>query len=70
VIRYHALIPVAGGGTRFGTEAPKQYLLLEGKPRPLHAIERLAAGLPLHMTYVVLSNDDHWFGRAIGKPLS
>jgi 2-C-methyl-D-erythritol 4-phosphate cytidylyltransferase len=65
-MRYHALIPAAGGGTRFGAESPKQYLLLDGKPLLLHAIERLAASLPLHMTYVVLSNDDRWFDKVIG----
>ncbi len=65
-MRYHALIPAAGGGTCFGAESPKQYSLLEGKPLLLHAMERLAASLPLHMTYVVLSNDDRWFDRVIG----
>jgi 2-C-methyl-D-erythritol 4-phosphate cytidylyltransferase len=65
-MRYHALIPAAGGGARFGADSPKQYSLLEGKPVLLHGIERLAAGLPLHMTYVVLANDDRWFERAIG----
>lgn len=65
-MRYHALIPAAGGGTRFGAEPPKQYSLLEGKPVLLHAIERLAASLPLHMTYVVLASDDRWFDRVIG----
>jgi 2-C-methyl-D-erythritol 4-phosphate cytidylyltransferase len=65
-MRYHALIPAAGGGLRFNGDAPKQYSLLDGKPVLLHALERLAAGLPLHMTYVLLAHDDHWFDRAIG----
>ena len=65
-MRYHALIPAAGAGARFGADLPKQYSLLGGKPVLLHAIERLAASLPLHMTYVVLANDDHWFEDAIG----
>jgi 2-C-methyl-D-erythritol 4-phosphate cytidylyltransferase len=63
---YHALIPAAGGGTRFGADPPKQYALLHGKPVLLHALERLAASLPLRMTYVVLAHDDHWFERTIG----
>lgn len=65
-MRYHALIPAAGGGARFGADPPKQYSLLDGRPVLLHAMERLAASLPLYMTYVVLANDDHWFDRAIG----
>jgi len=66
-MRYHALIPAAGGGARFGADSPKQYSLLAGKPVLLHAMERLAASIPLHMTYVVLAADDHWFDRAIGS---
>jgi len=65
-MRYHALIPAAGGGARFGANLPKQYSLLDGKPVILHAMERLVASLPLHVTYVVLASDDHWFDRAIG----
>ena len=65
-MRYHALIPAAGGGARFGGDLPKQYSSLAGKPVLLHAIERLAAGLPLVMTYVLLAGDDRWFDRAIG----
>jgi 2-C-methyl-D-erythritol 4-phosphate cytidylyltransferase len=65
-MRYHALIPAAGGGARFGGDLPKQYSPLAGKPVLLHALERLAAGLPLVMTYVLLANDDRWFDRAIG----
>jgi len=65
-MRYHALIPAAGGGRRFGADLPKQYWPLDGKPVLLHAIERLAASLPLAMTYVLLSNDDRWFDDVIG----
>ncbi len=66
-MRYHALIPASGTGTRFGAESPKQYALLEGKPLLWHAIERLAAGFPLQMTYVVLAENDRWFDRAVGR---
>ena len=66
-MRYHALIPAAGAGERFGAQCPKQYSLLDGKPVLLHAIERLLAGLPLHRTYVLLADDDQWFDGAIGR---
>ena len=65
-MRYHALIPAAGAGARFGAERPKQYSLLDGKPVLLRAMERLAAHLPLHATYVALAADDPWFDRLIG----
>jgi 2-C-methyl-D-erythritol 4-phosphate cytidylyltransferase len=65
-MRYHALIPAAGNGTRFGAESPKQYWLLEGKPVLQYAIERLAAAFPLHRTYVALAIDDCWFDRVVG----
>ena len=66
-MRYHALIPAAGTGVRFGGGgSPKQYWPLEGKPVLLHAIERLAATLPLHRTYVAIATQDPWFDHAIG----
>lgn len=64
--RYHALIAAAGTGSRFASEIPKQYALLEGKPVLQHAIDRLAAGLPLHWTYVALAADDGWYDRTVG----
>jgi 2-C-methyl-D-erythritol 4-phosphate cytidylyltransferase len=64
--RYHALIAAAGTGARFASEIPKQYALLEGKPVLQHAIDRLAAGLPLHWTYVALAADDRWYDRTVG----
>jgi 2-C-methyl-D-erythritol 4-phosphate cytidylyltransferase len=67
-VRFHALIPAAGVGRRFGAEAPKQYAMLDGKPLLVHAIERLQAAFPLQMTFVALSSHDHWFDRAPRMP--
>ena len=67
-LKFHALIPAAGIGRRFGAEAPKQYAMLDGKPLLVHAIERLQAAFPLHMTFVALSSHDHWFDRAGRMP--
>jgi 2-C-methyl-D-erythritol 4-phosphate cytidylyltransferase len=30
--RYYAIVPAAGSGSRFGSEKPKQYLDLLGRP--------------------------------------
>ena len=65
-MRYYALIPAAGNGSRFGGDSPKQYWMLQGKPVLLHSIERLASALPLQQIYVSVSEGDRWFDRAIG----
>ena len=67
-VRFHALIPAAGIGRRFGADAPKQYAMLDGKPVLVHAIERLQNAFPLHTTLVALSSHDHWFDRAPRMP--
>jgi len=67
---YHALIPAAGNGFRFGAGIPKQYLPLRGKPVLQHTLERLLAHFPVVRTYVVLAPDDHWFEPAITVPAS
>jgi 2-C-methyl-D-erythritol 4-phosphate cytidylyltransferase len=64
-VRFHALLPAAGVGRRFGAEAPKQYAMLDGKAVLVHAIERLQAAFPLTATFVALSAHDHWFDRAV-----
>jgi 2-C-methyl-D-erythritol 4-phosphate cytidylyltransferase len=65
-MRYHALIPAAGGGTRFGAAVSKQYLLLDGKPVLQHAIERLAFALPLVSMHVLLAADDRHYDASVG----
>ena len=65
-LRFHALIPAAGAGSRFAAGLPKQYAQLDGKPVLQHALERLAMGFRLHMTYVALAVDDRWYDREIG----
>jgi 2-C-methyl-D-erythritol 4-phosphate cytidylyltransferase len=69
-MRYHALIPAAGNGSRCGGDSPKQYWPLAGKPLLLHSIERLRAALPLHSIHVALSPTDHWYDGVVGaQPL-
>ncbi len=40
-LRYWAVVPAAGAGTRMGSDRPKQYLQLCGKSILTHAIERM-----------------------------
>ena len=65
-MRYHALIPAAGSGSRFRSESPKQYWMLEGKPVLVHSIERLAAAVPLEQVHVAVAPGDRWFDEVIG----
>ena len=65
--RYHALIVAAGTGSRFASEIPKQYALLDGKPVLQHAIDRLAAGFPVNEIGVAIAPGDRWYEQAIGE---
>jgi len=56
-----AVVPAAGVGRRMGSEIPKQYLPLNGRPVLEHSLERLL-GLPLvRKAFVALSEDDNWW---------
>jgi 2-C-methyl-D-erythritol 4-phosphate cytidylyltransferase len=62
-----ALIPAAGGGTRFGAEEPKQYAMLMARPVIARTIERLAAALDFERIVVALAGDDTRF-EALAPP--
>ncbi|MET0681732.1 MAG: 2-C-methyl-D-erythritol 4-phosphate cytidylyltransferase [Casimicrobiaceae bacterium] len=66
-MRYYALIPAAGNGSRFRGDSPKQYWMLDGKPVLAHSIERLAAAIPLQQVHVAVAPGDRWFDEAIGE---
>ena len=66
-MRYYALIPAAGNGTRFRGDSPKQYWMLDGKPVLAHSIERLAAAIPLQQVHVAVAPGDRWFDEVIGE---
>lgn len=56
------LIVAGGSGVRMGSETPKQFLLLHGKPLLMHTIARFAEALPDAERVVVLpeSQQPHW----------
>lgn len=62
-----ALIPAAGGGSRFGAATPKQYALLAGAPVLAHTLARLRQGLAPSETFVALATEDREFDR-MGPP--
>jgi 2-C-methyl-D-erythritol 4-phosphate cytidylyltransferase len=58
---FHALVPAAGSGSRMGSELPKQYLPLAGRPMIHHALAALCACPQLTTVFVVLSPQDELF---------
>ena len=63
-----ALIPAAGGGSRFGGDLPKQYADLSGKPLLGRTIERIRGALALDAIVIALAPDDAYF-RGMGAAL-
>ncbi len=68
VSRIVVIVPGAGGGTRFGARAPKQYALLAGVPVLLRTLGRLREGLAPHAMHVALAADDVEYERLAGRP--
>lgn len=66
--RYWGVIPASGIGRRMGTELPKQYLMLHGKPLLQLTIERMVNHPRIAGVMVaVADHDDRW--RALEKRL-
>ena len=69
-MRYHALVPAAGVGTRMGAPAvnpdalPKQYLTLAGQPMIWHALKTLCATPAIAHVFVVLAPEDAFWPAA------
>lgn len=59
--RHFAIVPAAGSGARFGSEVPKQYLELAGKPMIFHALAALCRCDRIDAVWVVLSPGDEWW---------
>jgi 2-C-methyl-D-erythritol 4-phosphate cytidylyltransferase len=64
--RLCALVPAAGGGSRFGSELPKQYADLAGRPMLVRTLDRLASALPLTLLVVALAPDDDRYDEVGG----
>lgn len=61
MMRYFALVPAAGSGSRMGVERPKQYLDLAGRPLIFHTLNALCAHPAIARVFVVLSPQDEWW---------
>jgi len=60
-VRYWAVVPAAGVGSRMGGPVPKQYLKLQGRMVIDHTLERLLGHASIRGVYVALSKADRWW---------
>ena len=68
-IRFFAVIPCAGFGSRAGTATPKQYQAIAGLPMVVHTLKAFAAVQHLAQGVVVLAPDDvHMDGVLTAHP--
>ena len=59
--KHIALIPAAGNGSRMGSEIPKQYLPLLGKPLIFHTLKAFFEHPDISLIAVILHpEDDYW----------
>lgn len=61
---YIALIPAAGVGSRMGSQVPKQYLEILGKPVIQHTLEAFTDCSRIRHTYIVVSPADAYIDQA------
>ena len=66
-VRLFALVPAAGGGSRFGTALPKQYAPLAGRPLLACTLDRLRDALSFHGIAVAIAPEDPHYDREIGE---
>ncbi len=66
--RLHALIPCAGSGSRAGTEVPKQYQPVAGRPLVAHTLAAFAQVTRLASVLVVVAPGDEALARLGALP--
>lgn len=70
-VRFFALIPCAGNGSRAATRQPKQYEPIAGQPMVMHTLAAFAAVPALARTWVVVAPDDDFFDqRPVASPFA
>lgn len=57
-VKYWAIVPAAGIGSRMQHDVPKQYMHLDGQPVLMHSLQRLTATNLFQRIILVLSNND------------
>src|SRR4051795_10549141 len=62
-VRFYALVPCAGTGSRAGTNGPKQYERIAGHPIVWHTLAAFGAVRRIARTLVVVAPGDGFFER-------
>lgn len=65
--RHFALIPAAGIGARMGTDRPKQYAPIGGKPMLQHVLDTFAASRTIAHVFVVVGAKDGYIEQMLSK---
>jgi 2-C-methyl-D-erythritol 4-phosphate cytidylyltransferase len=65
--RHFALIPAAGIGARMGTDRPKQYAPIGGKPMLQHVLDTFAASRTIAHVFVVVGAQDGYIEQMLSK---
>src|SRR4051812_29529854 len=65
--RHFALIPAAGIGVRMGTERPKQYVPIGGKPMLQHVLDTFAASRTIAHVFVVVGAQDGYIEQMLSE---
>lgn len=60
-VKYWAIIPAAGVGSRIQSDKPKQYLTLAGQPILQHVVNLFSSHPHIEKVIVVLHAKDHWW---------
>ena len=68
-MRYIAIVPAAGSGSRMGGDRPKQYWPLHGRPLLWYAVETLVSVPRIDAVCVVLSPEDTEWDQYDWSPL-
>ena len=66
-MRKHVIIVAGGKGTRMGSEVPKQFLSIKGKPILLHTIEAFKNYDSSINVVLVLPKEQHFYWHEIEK---
>lgn len=65
MVQYHVIIPSAGSGSRMQSNAPKQYLPINGKPILRYAIDIFESLPEITSVHVVIAKEDAYWEETL-----
>lgn len=64
-MKKYAIIVAGGSGTRMGSEVPKQFLILAGKPILMHTIQKFKSEVDEIIVVLPQNQFDYWSGLCV-----